>query len=469
MDNNYDEFEGTEFDPSADVDFDFDDEQDDLVPILSLAAVFAAIVGAVLVLVGRRRNPTPQERAEELLKEARKQGKKGVKAASKGMAGVKLGDLLSDAIDQAKDAAGRVDAGGVLSETRKRARKAAKSVDLRSMLDDALSQANDAAKRLDLADTAQAARKGVARATETAREAATGMDLKGVENVLDTLKTRLADAIDSVRSDIAPNAADRLKEDIIPAAQELVETATKRVREDVIPAAQERAGGLADQYHVTERARKAASTAKEGAVSVGDILRQLALAFAARVVEDVVPTAKKTGTRVARTAREDVIPAAAQTAGEAAQRVREDVLPRVGEAAAQTPDLMRAALHKVEDAIGRVQPLASDAFLFSRHRAEDVASGVKGRSDGMGGAVRSAGRGVTGAVGSAVGATTSAARETSGLVFWLSMLAGLILMVWVPDRDKQKEIMDNVFQFVGELREMWTDLQEVAAEPDTAM
>jgi len=50
--------------------------------------------------------------------------------------------------------------------------------------------------------------------------------------------------------------------------------------------------------------------------------------------------------------------------------------------------------------------------------------------------------------------------ESSRILFWLSMLSGLILLIFVPDREKQKEIWNNVQQFMGELRGMWSDFSD---------
>src|SRR6266550_3423731 len=103
MENTYGEFQGTELDPSLDFDFD-DDEVNDIVPVLALAAVVAAIVGGILVLLGRRRQPTAAERAQDLLEQAGKGGKKGLKAASKAVEDARLGDLLDEALERARKA-----------------------------------------------------------------------------------------------------------------------------------------------------------------------------------------------------------------------------------------------------------------------------------------------------------------------------------------------------------------------------
>ena len=476
MDKTYGEFEGTEFDPSADL--DFDDEQDDLIAILSISALVAAVVGAILVILGRRRNPTPQERVEEVLSRAEKQGKKGMKSMKKAVEGAKLGDLLEDALSRANDARDNMDVGGTWDDLGKKARKATRNIHLGSMLEDATEQARKAARRFDFDDTSKDVRKRVSGMASSARDI--DIDSKGVEGFLDTLKEKVADAIDSVRSDVAPKAADRLKDDIFPAAAGVAEAVTRRVREDVMPAAQDvvgkaredvipsafkRASKMADEYDVTPRVRKAASSTKEGALSLADVMRGLAMTIANKVVSDVLPGVKVFGDQAMHTAREDVLPKARDAASQAP-----DVL----------SDVLKSAMNKVDDAIHAAQPVAADAFEFSRHRAaeaaefgrhraHDVASSVRGAGSGVGGAVSSAGRGVTGAVGSAVGATASATKETTGILFWASMLGGLILLAFVPEKEKQKEIWNNTFQFLGEIKEMWTDLQGVAGEPDTRM
>src|SRR5688500_1068196 len=403
MDKTYGEFEGTEFDPSADL--DFDDEQDDLIAILSISALVAAVVGAILVIFGRRRNPTPQERVEELLTMTGKQGKKGLKFAKKSLDDAKLSDLLDDALSRARDAGGDMDLGGTWDDLSKRARKATRGIHLGSMLEDATDQARKAARRFDFDDTSKGVKKRVSSMASSVGDI--DINSKGVEGLLDGLKEKLADAIDSVRSDIAPKAADMLKDDVFPAASGVAEAVTRRVREDVMPAAHDvvgkaredvipsafkRAGKMADEYEVIPRARKAASSTKDSAMSLADVMRGLAMTIANKVVSDVLPGVKVFGDQAVNTAREDV-------------------LPRVSHAASQAPDLLsdvlKGAMNRVDDAIHAAQPVAEDAFEFSRHRARDIASGVRGAGSGMGGAVSSAGRGVTGAVGSAVGATAS--------------------------------------------------------------
>jgi len=50
-------------------------------------------------------------------------------------------------------------------------------------------------------------------------------------------------------------------------------------------------------------------------------------------------------------------------------------------------------------------------------------------------------------------------KESSGLLFWLAMLGGLILFVFVPDKERQTEMWQTVRQLLGELQQMWGDFQ----------
>lgn len=495
MDDTYGEFQGTELDPAFDFDFE-GDQQNDLIPILGFSAALAAVVGAILVLVGRMRKATPQERAQEIAQEmldrASKEGKKGAKAMTRAAKAAKLGDLLDEALNRARDAADSVDVGDIASSVNKRARQAAKDMDLSSLLGDATEKARQAASNVDskgLKKAVHNVRKQAESAASNVSTVAGGLDTSNPEKLLDSLKEKLVQAIDAVRSDLAPKAMDALQGELLPAAQDAAGAVARRVkedvvpaaqdavgklREDVIPAAQERAGKLADDYEVGPKAQKAASSARKQASSLSGVMQGLAMSVVDKILQDFLPEAKKAGGKAVQSAREDVIPAAAQTAGDAAQRVREDVLPKVSEAASQAPDLLadllKTAREKVEQALDTVGPVAadaldigksraSDAAEFGKHRAQNVAGNVRDTRDGVSGALSNAGKGVGNAVGGAVSATTYATRETTGVLFWLAMLGGMILLIFVPERDKQSEIWNNITQFLGEVREMWRDLQ----------
>src|SRR5829696_5447865 len=98
MDNSFNEFEGTELDPSVDYEWE-EEEGNDLLPIIGASAAVAAVAGGLLVLAGRRRNPTPQERIEDVVQEVQSRGRKGAKAVGSAIEDAHLGDLLSDALD----------------------------------------------------------------------------------------------------------------------------------------------------------------------------------------------------------------------------------------------------------------------------------------------------------------------------------------------------------------------------------
>src|SRR5439155_5855243 len=136
MDNTYGEFQGTELDPALDYDFD-DDEINDLVPILALAAGFAALVGAFLLLIGRRKQPTTADRAQEMLEIAQKQGKKGMKQATKAVADAKLGKLLDEAIERAQKVGSDADLTGLLEDARAKVGHALAQADVSGMADGA--------------------------------------------------------------------------------------------------------------------------------------------------------------------------------------------------------------------------------------------------------------------------------------------------------------------------------------------
>jgi hypothetical protein len=263
----------------------------------------------------------------------------------------------------------------------------------------------------------------------------------------------------------------------MPAAQDALE----RVRDDLLPAAQKRVGKFADDAELGKRARTIGRTAGEGAGSLAEMARGLAIGAVGKLVQDFLPGAQKMGGKAVTSLLDDILPAAGRGAG--------TVAGKVGDVAQQTPgvlsDLLGSARDKAQDALDKAGPLAEDAATYSRHRAGDAATFARHRADeaftfgrhrvrdaasmvgdhrngvakGVSKAASSAGHGVKGVVGGAVGATTHFTRETTRILFWLSLLGGIILMAFVPDKTKQKEIINNVFQFFNEVREMWKDLQ----------
>lgn len=514
QDQNAGNEQGISQDEFADFDFDdFDDESGDLVPIIGLSAVFAAVVGAILMLVGRKRHPEPdiKGRLANLVDEGGKQGKRAGKQVAKTVQQAQLGDLLGEALDKAQRAGGDLHVDDRLGDLRKAAHRATKDVDLGSLLDDAISRARDAASNFDLEETVDEGRKQGGKLFGRAQKAAAGIDVagtvsdvrkqatdlassvrdgdvdtSGIESLLDTLKGRLGEAIDSVRNDLAPKAAGKLKSDVLPAVQDAADAAMSRaredvlpaaqdaldhVREDVLPAAQKRAGKLASDMELDKRAHKVASAAKENSGPFGEMLMQLGGVILNKVVDELLPRARETGGKAMTAAREDILPAAASTAGDAAQHMREDILPKVAETAQQVAqqapdvlsDMLKMARERAEEAMDRMQPVAADAFESGKGYAGDAATFVGHRAveaaQGAGKVGSAAGKGAGRAVGTAVGSTLSFTKDTTGLLFWLGMLGGLIVLAFVPDRDQQNEIWSTVRQLLGEVRSMWSDLQ----------
>jgi hypothetical protein len=500
MDSNYGEFQGTDMDPGANFQSDFaeiDDledsdweEENDLVLILAASAALAAVVGGALVLMGRRRKPTPEERIADLVETFEKRGKKGVELVTGAVASARLGDMLGEAIKKAGDLAGS--AGEAVGDS-----------DLRSMWEDAVEKARKAGSNLDLADrtgdVTKQVRKEVKRGVKKARKAAGNVDIdrKATEQFLESLQKRVASTIEAVREDYAPKAAQAFRSDVVPAvghatdavratvAEQVMPAAQdvlERVQKNVLPAVEERASQLDKQYHISDRARSAAKSAQERGGGFGEMVRSIALAILAKVIDDLVPQARKMGSSALTTAREDVLPAAQHRAEEAAQVLKEDVLPRVGETAAHTPEmlgeLLSVAREKASVALERAAPVAEDAVVFGAHRAQDAIELARKRADDLAGAARNGRSGVTGAVAAVgtgvktaavntVDTTTYVTKQSFGILFWLAALGGIIMLVFVPDRDKQKEIMDSLRQFTGEVREMWRDLQGSDFELDS--
>ncbi|MEO5952239.1 MAG: hypothetical protein ABIQ44_07225, partial [Chloroflexia bacterium] len=320
-DSTYTEFEGTELDPSVDYDWE-DDEGNDLLPIIGASAVVAAIAGGILVLAGRKRNPTPQERVEAVvedsLKAVRKGGKKGAKAVASAVEDAHLGSLLSDAVDKARDLSGsavgavqdaklgdllddaltrtrkavsRLDiadsVGDIAKDTRKGLRKQFKKarhnvedMHIEAAVSDALKKAQHAASNIDMKDTVSAVRKRAEGVVDNVRDIEINKDTAG--NIFEALKEKLAEVVETVREDLAPKAVDAVqhaagsvshtvRDDVLPAAQD----AAGHFRDDVLPAAGDRVSQMIDDAELDKKARKVASAAQSGAGSLGGLLRSL--------------------------------------------------------------------------------------------------------------------------------------------------------------------------------------------------
>ena len=344
MNTTSNEFEGTELDPTVEYDFDeFDDETNDLLPIIGASAAVAAVAGGLLVLAGRRHKDTPQERLQELLAQVEKSGKKGAKNVARAVDDARLGDLLSDAIGKARQASGdavsavqdakladllddalsntrkaitRLDVMDAVGDLGKDARKGLKrnikkashnidNLHLDDATRDAVKKARRAASNLDVNDAVSTARKRASDVVDNVRDL--DIDREGALSLLETLKEKLTQVVETVREDLAPkaidaaqeafdNVSDTVRKDVLPAAQDAVD----KVRDDVLPAAGDRVSQFVDDTELDKKARKVASATKSGAGSLSDLFRGLSVAILHKAMDEVLPGAQKAGKRAVK-------------------------------------------------------------------------------------------------------------------------------------------------------------------------
>src|SRR5262249_34522248 len=106
----------------------------------------------------------------------------------------------------------------------------------------------------------------------------------------------------------------------------------------------------------------------------------------------------------------------------------------------------------------------ADAVSAASDSAEKSSGRIGGKITGLTQRAGDTVSGVTQATGTAISTTVDTTKyltaETSRILFWLSMLGSLILLVFIPDRDRQREIWHNLQQFVDELRQMWSDFSD---------
>ena len=50
---------------------------------------------------------------------------------------------------------------------------------------------------------------------------------------------------------------------------------------------------------------------------------------------------------------------------------------------------------------------------------------------------------------------TYVTRETTGILFWLSMLGGLVLLIFMPEREKQVQIVERKLEPVLPIEPKW--------------
>lgn len=511
-----------EGDFGQDIDFDLDDddfeESGDLMRVVGIAGGVAAVVGGLIILLNRRRR-TP---AERLLAAMQDGGQDLVHDVRQAVAHADLGTLLGEALDQANGRLREAGLRDVVRDTQRAARQAARQAAREAAR--AARQAEMAAGSVDLeaaiqevgrrmANIQKKGWRGARRAQRAARHALHDLDLGSLP---DDLRGRVGDlweqvsarandvgwdqAVDDMGNELrrlskdarraarhstarhfvetlreqAGAAADRLPTDRLADVQatvseELLPEARQRAREvgEALAAAfgeaRQRGSDLADEYGPQVRTQAVRTAAGAGSLvsQLSDLLRGLALEVLNRVLSDVLPTAQRGGTRVAETVRDDTLPWIRHRAGEVRDRVRDDVAPRVAEVAAEAPDRVREAVTgagpMVADALSSAADTVGEAVARVRPKA---AGAARDTSAGIGGALSSVGRKAGAAVNTTVGTTRYVTGESSRILFWLTMLAGLVVLVFVPDAERQKEIWHNVQQFLGEVRSMWSDFSD---------
>jgi hypothetical protein len=118
--------------------------------------------------------------------------------------------------------------------------------------------------------------------------------------------------------------------------------------------------------------------------------------------------------------------------------VADTVGPAVGDAAASAADVARVAVDT------------------GRERAGEVAGSVR---NGVEGSITTVSRRANTVVRETKKTTGYVTKESSGLLIWLAALGALILLVFIPDKERQAEIWRSVRQVAGELQQMWSDFQ----------
>ncbi len=484
-----------EFD--QDLEFDFDDEDfddnADLMRVLAMAGGAAAALGGLIILLTRRRE-TPAERVVAQIQATGKEVRKAVARAD-------LAALLSGALDQVNSRVQSADVQDLVKAARRSGQQAAAHVDLEAAVSDvrdrlhtiehegrrgakrAQKEAQRAFKNLDLGDVSDEARqqlkalwdqiaaqaqdvgwdqalkdsrKQIRHMARDLRHQAGGVQTADVAAVLATLAEHLGSMRKQVEEDVLPQVQGTLNDDVLPEARKRARQAGEALSA-VAQEARKRGGKLADEYGPTvkEQAGQAAEGAKGFAAQAGDILRTIAIDALNRTMNDILPAARKGGGQAAQTMRNDTLPWIRHRADEARTRVQEDVAPRVAEAAADAPG-------KVRDAVGTAAPVVGEALSSAAGAIGEVVSRARpqiaAQPKGVGGALSSVGRKAGDAVNNTVDTTLYVTGETGRIIFWLSMLAGLMVAVFIPDREKQQEIWNDIQQFLGELRNMWSDL-----------
>ncbi len=495
-------YTGTELDPALDVDFDlddFEDEQNDTMRIVGLAVGGVAALGIVLWLLGRRSRPKPGlagvvERVSDDLQSTGKDVRKAIEHSD--LSKIDVNEL----IDELRHRAGQLhidrEVEDALKSARHRARAVADNVDTDDLKRRARRVGKEARHAADSVDTDDLKR----RARRVGREAKAridDVDPQDVQNQFEHFTNRVVEAINNLRGDSAPSLGDRasgaaseaanLVDENLPKAREAARAAAENLR-DLLEQGRDRGSHLIDERGpaVQKAAKKGAEQAGEGAGKLADVLKVVALEVLDRVLSDVLPAAKKGSETVADRVKDDTLPFMRHRAADVAEQVRgrtfpfvrnratdvagvvrDDLAPRVRKLADDAPDRVREAVDTARPAVSDAAQQAGDAAQHAADRARAALEESGARlghaaddvRDGVGSGVVSVRRRANTVVRETKKTTGYLTKESSGLLFWLAMLGGLILFVFVPDKDRQGEMWHGIRQLLGELQQMWGDFQ----------
>ncbi len=481
--NDIQSYTGTELDPALDVDFDlddFEDEQNDTMRIVGLAVGGVAALGVVLWLLNRRNRPKPGlagvvESVSDNLQSTGKDVRKAIENSD--LSKIDVNDLIDELRHRAGDLHIDREVEDALKSARRRARHAADNVDTGDLKRRARRVGKEARARID------------------------DVDPQDMQNQFEQFTSRVVDAINNLRSDSAPSLSDRasdaasLVDDNLPKARDAARAAGENLR-DLIGQGRDRGSQLIDDHGpaVQKAAKKGAEQAGEGAGKLADILKVVAMEVLDRVLSDVLPAAKKGSENVADRVKDDTLPFMRHRAADVADQVRgrtfpfvrnratdvagvvrDDLAPRVRKMADEAPDRVREAVDTARPVVSDAAQQAGDAAQQAADRARSVLdeSGARlGQAaddmrDGVGSGVVSVRRRANTVVRETKKTTGYLTKESSGLLFWLAMLGGLILFVFVPDKDRQGEMWSSIRQLLGELQQMWGDFQSNDLAEDT--
>jgi hypothetical protein len=379
----------------------------------------------------------------------------------------------------------KIDVNDLIDELRHRAGKLHIDREVEDAVKAARRRARAAVDTVDTGDLRRRAR----RVRHEAQAAVENVDTGDIQKQFEQFTERVVDAINNLRGDGTPALRDRasaaadLVDENLPKARDAARAAGENLR-DLLDRGRDSGARLIDERGPA--VQKAAGQAGESAGKLADVLKVVALAVLDRVLNEVLPAAKKGSEDVAGRVKDDTLPFLRHRADDVAEQVRgrtfpfvrnratdvagvvrDDLAPRVRKLAEDAPDRVREALDTTRPAVSEAAAQAADAAAQAAERARAVvedsgarlgqtADDVRGN---VGSGVLSVRRRANTVVRETKKTTGYVTKESSGLLFWLAMLGGLILFVFVPDKDRQGAMWQTVRQLLGELQQMWGDFQ----------